>query len=88
MLYVAIVDGKVPVVHPLVDENGRKLTLNRSGYLDFLREETWLTFSSSATRKGYWWLQDGAPVHCTTEAKKFLAEIFRGRVISHDTDNA
>ena len=53
MLFVAIVDDKVPEMHPFVNENGRKFTLNGTGYLDFLREEVWLTFRSSATRKGY-----------------------------------
>ena len=33
-------------------------------------------------------MQDGVPVHCTTEAKNFLAEKFRGRVISRFIDNA
>ena len=33
-------------------------------------------------------MQDGAPVHFTTEAEKFLSETFRGRVISRGTDNA
>ena len=88
MLFVAIVDGKVPVVHAFVDENGRNSILNGAGYFDFLREKIWPTFRSSATRKGYWFMQDGAPVHCTTEAKQFLVEKFQGRVISRGTANA
>ena len=31
ILFVAIVDGKVPEVHPFMDENGRNLTLNGTG---------------------------------------------------------
>ena len=33
-------------------------------------------------------MQDGTLVHCTTKAKKFLAEKFRDTVISRGTDNA
>ena len=31
-------------------------------------------------------MQDGTPVHCMTDANKFPAENFRGRVISRGTD--
>ena len=58
ILFNAIVDGKVPLVDPFVDENGRKSTLNGTGYLEFFCEEIWPTFHSSATRKGYGWMQD------------------------------
>ena len=73
-LLVTIVDGKVPVVRPFVDDNGRNFTLIDTGYLDVLHEVIWSTFRWSATRKGYWWMQDGDPVHCTTETKKNLDE--------------
>ena len=33
-------------------------------------------------------MQDNTTVHCATDSKKFLAENFRGRVISRGTDNA
>ena len=33
-------------------------------------------------------MQVSAPVHFTTEAKKFIVENFRGKVISRSTDNA
>ena len=86
MIFVAIVDGKAPIVHPFIDENGRNVTLNSTGYLDLLNEVVWPTFRSSATRKRYWWMQDGAPVHCTTEVKDFLVDKFSDRVISRGTE--
>ena len=33
--------NKMLVVHPIVDENGRNLTFNGTGYFDFLREEVY-----------------------------------------------
>ena len=38
MLFVAIVDSKMPAVYPFVDVNGKNLTLNGTGYFDFLRD--------------------------------------------------
>ena len=51
MLFVAIVGGKVPVVHPFVDKNWINLTLIGTGKLDFLREEIWPTFFLVSTSK-------------------------------------
>ena len=62
--------------------------VNGSCYLSLLKEVVWPTFRSSATRKSLWWMQDGAPAHCTNDAKEFLLEKFRGRVISRGTDIA
>ena len=45
---------------------------------------THLSFISISIR--YYWMQDGAPAHCTTQAKFFLVEKFRGRVISRGTE--
>ena len=59
MIFVAIANGKVPVVHAFTDENGRRKI--GDGYLDFLQENIWPIFRSRATRQGLWWIQDGAP---------------------------
>ena len=54
--------------------------------------EEWLpdiaikTSCSTAARKQLWWMQDGAPPHCTNDAKAFLLEKFNGRVISRGTE--
>ena len=88
MIFVAIVDGKVPIVHAFIDENGRRESVNGDCYLKLLQENVWPTFRPHATRQGLWWMQDGAPAHCTTAAKKFLVDKFRSRVISRGTDIA
>ena len=88
MIFVAVVNGKIPIVHPFITEEGRSLSVNGSVYHDLLQEKVWPTFRSSATRQQLWWMQDGAPAHCTNEAKTFLLEKFQGRVISRGTDRA
>ena len=85
MLFVAIVDGKIPIVHPFIDEAGRPVSVNGSCYLSLLKNTVWPVFRSISTRRGLWWMQDGAPPHCTREAKEFLLDKFRGKVISRGT---
>lgn len=85
MIFVAIVDDKVPIVHAFIDEDGRRVSVDGSCYLALLKDTVWPAFRATATRHGLWWMQDGAPPHCTTEAKKFLIEKFKGRVISRGT---
>ena len=43
---------------------------------------------ASATRKQYWFQQDGASVHCTPEVLAFLASKFGARVISRNTEHS
>ena len=38
MIFVAIVNGKVPVVHAFIDENERPKIVNGDCYLNFLQE--------------------------------------------------
>ena len=38
MIFVAIVNGKAPIVHYFVDEDGRNVTTNDTCYLDLLNE--------------------------------------------------
>ena len=64
------------------------MSVNGSCYLNLLNEVVWPTFRSSATQKSLWWMQDGAPAHCTKDAKEFLLEKFRGKVISRGIDIA
>ena len=40
------------------------------------------------TRQGLWWMQGGAPAHCTTAAKVFPLNKFECRVISSGTQIA
>ena len=88
MIFAAIVDGKVSVSHASINENGRRESVNGDYYLKVLQESIWPTFISFETREGFWWVQDGAPAHCTTAAKEFILKMFRGRVISRGTDVA
>ena len=86
MIFVAITDGDIPIVHPFIDEEGRLVSVNGPCYLKLLQDIIWSKFRFSATRRSLWWMQDGAPPHCTTAAKEFLLEKFRGRVISRGTE--
>jgi len=86
MIFVSIVDGKVPIVHAFITEDGRSVSVTGASYLELLKDTVWPTFRSTATRKQLWWMQDGAPPHCTNDAKAFLLEKFNGRVISRGTD--
>lgn len=85
MMFVAIVDGRIPVVHAFIDENGRSVSVNGSCYLQLLQDTVWPALRSTATRKSYWWMQDGAPPHCTNDVKEFLLNKFQNRVISRGT---
>lgn len=86
MIFVAIVEGKIPLVHAFIDENGERISVNGECYLKLLQDRVWPLFRSSATRRNLWWMQDGAPPHCTNVAKSFLTEKFGGRVISRGTE--
>ena len=76
---------KASIGHSCVDVNGRNVTTNETCFLDLLNEVVWPTFRSPASRIGYWWKQDGASAHYTTEAKGFLVEKFRSKVTSRVT---
>ena len=86
MLSVAIVDGKIPIVHAFIDHTGRTVSVNGACYLAFLKEVMWPVFRTTATRKWLWWMQDGASPHWTNDAKNFLLEKFHERVISKGTN--
>ena len=85
MMFVAIVDGHIPIVHAFVDEDCNNQSVNGASYLKLLQDVVWPALRFKATRKGYWWQQDGAPPHCTNLAKEFLLKKFNGRVISRGT---
>ena len=77
MIFVSIVNGQIPIVHAF----DKSQTVNGACYLALLKEVVWPAFRYKDTRKGYWWMQDGAPPHCTSSAKDFLIEKFQDRVI-------
>ena len=86
MIFVAIVEGKIPLVHAFIDERGGKIPVNGDCYLKLLQDRVWPLFQSYATQRNLWWMKDGAPLHCTNMAKSFLKEKFRGWVISRGTE--
>ena len=73
-------DGSIPIVHPFIGDDGKCQSVNGVCYLKLLKEVVW-----PALRYKYWWMQDGAPPHCTNLSKQFLLEKFNHRVISRGT---
>ena len=57
-------------------------------YLKLLQEVVWPRLYQIAICSALWWIQDGAPPHCTNEALAFLNDTFEGRIISRRTDVA
>jgi hypothetical protein len=86
MLFVAIVDGKIPVVHAFLDDTGRPQSVNGPCYLSMLQDSVWPKLRHRVTRSSWWWMQDGAPAHCTQPVLSFLNEKFGSRIISRRTD--
>ena len=85
MLFVAIADGKILGVHDFRDKNGRSVTVNGASYLAMLEDYVWPAIQDHAEDQELWWMQDGAPPHCTQAVFSFLREKFDGRVISRRT---
>ena len=85
MLFVAIVNGKIPVVHAFLDNTGRQQSVDGSCYLSMLQDSVWPKLRHCATRLSLWWMQDGAMPHCTLPVLRFLEKKFGNRVISRRT---
>ena len=85
MTFVAIADGKILAVHDFRDENGRSVTVNGASYLAMLEDFVWPAIQDHVEDQELWWMQDGAPPHCTQAVLSFLREKFDGRVISRRT---
>ena len=92
MIFVAIVNGQVPVVHAFMDENGRRKIVNGDCYLNFLQETRNMlpTIHSCATRSTRF-MVDARRCSCTLHhyrQKKFLLNKLGGRVIGRGTQIA
>ena len=82
MAWVGIVDGRcLPVVWFTGSVNG-DVYLNQ-----VLKATVWPALRSIATRRQYWFQQDGASCHVTTPCLEFLREKFGDRIISRNTDH-
>ena len=79
--------GRVPICHAFLDDDGHLTPVNGECYLSLLQNTVWPKLRYTATRSSLWWMQDGAPPHCTNSVLAFLNEKFQGRVISRRTAN-
>ena len=52
MMFVAVVDGQIPIVHAFLDEDDKNQSVNGACYLDLLQDVVWPALRSKATRKG------------------------------------
>ena len=80
MIFVAIVDGQIPIVHAF----DKSQTVNGACYLALIKEVLWPALRYKATRKDYWWMQDGASSPAPFWQRIFFWE-FLDRVISRGT---
>ena len=78
----------VPIVHAFLDDDDHLSSVNGVSHVRLLQDIFWPRLRYSATRSSLWWMQDGAPPHCTNTALEFVTEKFRGRVISRRTENS
>ena len=82
MIFVAIINGIVPIVHAFLDKDGHLSSVNGVLYLRLLHDIICPRLRHSSTRSSLCWMQDGAPPHCANAPLEFLNEKFLGRVIS------
>ena len=85
MVWWAVVDGKMLAVQWMVDENGRPESVNSERYQDMLKDRIWPEVRYRSSWHKCLFMQDGATSHTTNAIianTNFLAEKFRGRVIS------
>ena len=63
----------------------KRESVNGQRYLDLLQQCLWPEVRHIATRREYWYQQDGAPCHCSNEWLNFLHGKFLDRLISRRT---
>ena len=80
MCWAAVIEGRV-LLHWL-DPN---TSVNSQTYLNMLRCVMWPAVRNHASRKGYWFQQDGTSVHTAVATRKWLDQKFSGRMISRLT---
>ena len=81
MTWAGMVDKRVLPIHWFEG------SVDSAAYLAMLQGLVWPAVRASATRKQYWFQQDGASVHCTKEVLAFLASKFGARVISRNSEH-
>lgn len=81
MAWTGIIDGKcLPVVWFEGSVNGEV-------YLKLLKDVLWPSIRAVATRKQYWFQQDGATCHVTRPCLDFLKSKFGDRILSRNTEH-
>ena len=81
MAWVGMIDGKVLPVHWFVG------SVDGPAYLDMLRRIVWPAVKGLATRRNYYFQQDGASPHVTEEVMEFLRSKFGDRIISRKSEH-
>ena len=82
MIFVAIAEGRVAIVHPFLDEEGRRVSVDgASCYLKLLQDHVWPTFRSTTTRHNL--CVDAR--RCSTTLHTDLLAKFHGRVVNRGT---
>ena len=81
MAWTGIIDGKCL---PVIWIEG---SLNGEEYLKILQNTLWPSVRASATRKMYWYQQDGAPCHVSSLCLDFLKSKFGDRILSRNCEN-
>ena len=81
MAWTGIVDGRcLPVVWFQGSVNGEV-------YLDLLQNTMWPSVRGQATKKQYWFMQDGAPCHVFSPCLNFLKSKFGNRILSRNLEH-
>ena len=80
MCWVGLVEGKV--LGPVWFEGNMTGEVYREEVLEFV----WNKVKGVATRKGYWFMQDGASSHTTNDNMRFLHSKFHDRIISNKNE--
>ena len=82
MSWAAMINGQV-ILHWFPPNT----SVNQDVYLDMLKSVLWPAVKGVATRKQYWFQQDGAMAHTTVMVRDWLKTKFGSRIISRFTDH-
>ena len=75
MAWVGIVAGEILIVHWFRDENDDATNVNGESYRKMLKDHVFPRLRYGATRRQWWFQQNGATPHCTTGNIKMTASI-------------
>ena len=80
-------EGKLPLVHAYIYENGGETSVNGDGYLELLQDKVLAFFSVVSKTKNLWWIQERTSLRTAPVwPKSSLWEKFRARVIRRETE--